>query len=123
MVERLLADAPVADFPEDLAEDALAGLFYTGGTTGAAKGVMLTHRNLVANALHFQVLWPFRPDTSWLLAAPMFHLAGSLAVLATVWNGGRQVVLPVFDPRAALDLVESQRVTATLVVPTILTGT
>jgi long-chain acyl-CoA synthetase len=118
--ERLLADAPGADFPEDLAEDALAGLFYTGGTTGAAKGVMLTHRNLVANALHFQVLWPFRPDTCWLLAAPMFHLAGSMAVLATVWNGGRQVVLPVFDPRAALGLVESQRVSATLVVPTML---
>ena len=67
------------------------GLFYTGGTTGASKGVMLTHRNLVANAFHFQAQFAFRPDTCWLVAAPLFHAAGSIAVLATVWHGGRQV--------------------------------
>jgi long-chain acyl-CoA synthetase len=52
--EALLAGAAPAEFPDDLAADAVAGLFYTGGTTGAAKGVMLTHRNLTANALHYQ---------------------------------------------------------------------
>ena len=107
--EALIADARPADFPSDLPDDALAGLFYTGGTTGASKGVMLTHRNLVANALHFQVCWPFRTDTTWLIAAPLFHAAGSVAVLATVWNGGRQVVLPAFDAAGALDLVEAER--------------
>jgi long-chain acyl-CoA synthetase len=118
--EQLIRGAAPADPPDDLSEDALAGLFYTGGTTGAAKGVMLTHRNLVANALHFQACWPFGPDTCWLIVAPLFGAAGSIAVLATVWNGGRQVVLPVFDAGAALDLVERERVTATLVVPTML---
>ena len=54
------------------------------------------------------------------MAAPLFHAAGSIAVLATVWNGGRQVVLPVFDPPSALDLVEQHGVTDTLVVPTML---
>ena len=98
--------------PDDLApvhEDALAGLFYTGGTTGAAKGVMLSHRNLVANAFHFLAFLPFGPDTVWLIAAPLFHAAGSIAVLATVWNGGHQVVLPAFDPAVALDLIETPR--------------
>ncbi len=118
--EKLLATAEPADLPDDLPDTTLAGLFYTGGTTGAAKGVMLTHRNLVANALHFQVFWPFRPETCWLIAAPLFHAAGSVAVLATVWNAGRQVVLPVFDAAAGLDLVEQHGVTATLVVPTML---
>jgi long-chain acyl-CoA synthetase len=118
--EALLAAAAPADFPDDLTEDTLAGLFYTGGTTGASKGVMLTHRNLVANALHFQACSPFRPDTCWLVVAPLFHLAGTIAVLATVWNGGRQVVLRAFEPAAALDLIETQGVTATLVVPTML---
>ncbi len=117
--ERLIAGAPPAELP-DRSEDELAGLFYTGGTTGAAKGVMLSHRNLVANALHFQAFWPFRPDTCWLIAAPLFHAAGSIAVLATVWNGGRQVVLPVFDPAAGLDLIERHGVTVTLLVPTML---
>jgi len=55
--EALLAGADAADFPVDVREDDLAGLFYTGGTTGASKGVMLTHRNLLANALHLQACW------------------------------------------------------------------
>jgi long-chain acyl-CoA synthetase len=120
--EELIADASPADFSFDLPADTLAGLFYTGGTTGAAKGVMLTHRNLVANAMHFQVCWSFGPDTRWLIVAPLFHAAGSIAVLATVWNAGEQVVLRAFDPGAALDLIERHGVTATLVVPTMLAG-
>jgi long-chain acyl-CoA synthetase len=118
--ESLLDGAPALDFPDDLPADTLAGLFYTGGTTGAAKGVMLTHRNLVANAIHFQVSWSFAPDTCWLIVAPLFHAAGSIAVLATVWHAGRQAVLPAVDPGAALDLVQAEGVTATLVVPTVL---
>jgi long-chain acyl-CoA synthetase len=118
--ERLLAEATPADPPDDLTEDALAGIFYTGGTTGKSKGVMLTHRNLVANAFHYQACSPFGPDTCWLIVAPLFHLAGSIAVLSTVWHGGRHVVLPVFDPAAALTLIETHRITATLVVPTML---
>jgi long-chain acyl-CoA synthetase len=118
--EELIDRGAAADFPDDLSENALAGLFYTGGTTGAAKGVMLSHRNLIANAFNYQAGLRFSADTRWLIIAPLFHAAGSIAVLATVWNGGQQVVLPAFDPAAALDLVESERVTATLVVPTML---
>jgi long-chain acyl-CoA synthetase len=118
--DRLVAESTPADLPDELADDTLAGLFYTGGTTGASKGVMLSHRNLVANAFHYQAFAPFRPDTCWLIIAPLFHAAGSVAVLATVWHGGHHVVLPVFDPAAALDLIERHAVTDTLVVPTML---
>lgn len=117
--EELIASSPAIDFP-DLGEDTLAGLFYTGGTTGAAKGVMLTHANLLANGWHFQAFSVFRPHTRWLVAAPLFHAAGSVAVLPTVWHAGAQIVLPLFDPAVALDLVERHRVTDTLVVPTML---
>ena len=118
--ETLLAGATPATFPDSLPADTVAGLFYTGGTTGAAKGVMLTHRNLTANALHFQASFPFRADTRWLVAAPLFHAAGSIAVLAIVWHAGGHVMLPAFDAAAALDLIEADGVTATLVVPTML---
>ncbi|MEX1007755.1 MAG: AMP-binding protein [Acidimicrobiia bacterium] len=118
--EELIASAEPADLPDDIAESALAGLFYTGGTTGASKGVMLTHRNLVANAMHFGMCWPFTADTRWLIIAPLFHAAGSIAVLNTVWNAGQHVVLPAFDPARALDLIAEHGITATLVVPTML---
>ncbi len=118
--EKMLVEAEPADFPDDLPDTTLAGLFYTGGTTGASKGVMLTHRNLIANALHYQSFYSFRPEMCWLIAAPLFHAAGSIAVLPTVWAGGRQVVLPAFDPAVALDLIERHGVTGTLLVPTML---
>jgi long-chain acyl-CoA synthetase len=104
----------------DVGEQDLAGLFYTGGTTGVAKGVMLTHGNLVANALQFMTCWPFTADMRWLVVAPMFHAAGTIGTLATVWAGGRHVLLPVFDPGAALDAIEREGVTAALVVPTMM---
>jgi long-chain acyl-CoA synthetase len=118
--EELIAGAAPADFPDDVAEDDLAGIFYTGGTTGGAKGVMLRHRSLVSNALHLQTVLPFEPETCFLLVAPMFHLAGTLAVLPTVWHAGRQVVMRAFDAAAALDLIAAEAVTATQVVPSML---
>ena len=118
--ETLLAAAAPREPLREPAEHDLAGIFYTGGTTGAAKGVMLTHGNLVANAFHFMACWPFTPDTRWLVVAPMFHAAGTIGALATIWAGGAQVMCPAFSPGGALDLVERHGATATLVVPTMM---
>ena len=101
-------------------EHDLAGIFYTGGTTGAAKGVMLTHGNLVANALHFMACWPFTEDTRFMVVAPMFHAAGTIGALATTWAAGTQVLVPAFTGDGVLDVVERERITATLVVPTMM---
>ena len=60
----------------------LAGLFYTGGTTGASKGVMLTHRNLIANAINMQMVMPLALDDVYLVMAPLFHAAGSVSAAA-----------------------------------------
>jgi long-chain acyl-CoA synthetase len=118
--EQLLAEAEPLPLGEDVTEDDLAGLFYTGGTTGAAKGVMLSHRNLVANTIHGLVAIGLTADDRWLAMAPMFHAAGTFCVLATTWVGGTHVVLPAFDPAAALDLIERERCTATIAVPAML---
>jgi long-chain acyl-CoA synthetase len=115
----LAAGHPVAPGP-DVTEDDLAGLFYTGGTTGASKGVMLTHRNLIANTRHWLGMAAQRADDVFLIAAPLFHAAGSNGVLASLWTAGLQVILPAFDPAAALDLIARHGVTQTIVVPTML---
>jgi long-chain acyl-CoA synthetase len=64
--------------------------------------------------------WPFTPNTRWLVVAPMYHAAGTIAVLSTLWAGGRQIVLPAFSAAALLDTIEREGVTATLVVPTMM---
>ena len=118
--EALLAESEPVALGAGVAEDDLAGLFYTGGTTGASKGVMLTHRNLIANTYHWLTLVPQHQNDVFLVAAPLFHAAGSNSVLGTIWTAGTQVTLPAFDPGAALDLIARHGVTETLGVPTML---
>lgn len=115
--ELLEATTPVDFDDHAVSEDDLAGLFYTGGTTGLSKGVMLTHRNLVANAWNMQVTQPLTPDDRYLVMAPMFHAAGSISLLQSIFVGACQVVLPAFDAATMLDLIESERITQTLGVP------
>ncbi len=118
--EDLIAGADDADLGAGVAENDLAALFYTSGTTGAAKGAMHTHRSLVASALHFMATWPFDRQTRWLVASPMFHTGGIIGTLATVWAGGTHIIMPRFDPDLAVDLIEREAVTHTLLVPTML---
>jgi long-chain acyl-CoA synthetase len=107
---------------EGVDENTLAGLFYTGGTTGASKGVMLSHRNLIANTFQWMAHVPHAKSDVMLVMAPLFHAAGSNGVLANIWTGGLQVMLPVFDPGVALDRIAAERCTATLGVPTMLSA-
>jgi len=118
--EELIAGADEADLGAGVTENDLAALFYTSGTTGAAKGAMHTHRSLVASALHFMATWPFDQQTRWLVASPLFHTGGIIGTLATVWAGGTHVIMPRFDPDVAVDLIQREAVTHTLLVPTML---
>ncbi len=115
--EDLIARADELPLGDGVAEGDLAALFYTSGTTGAAKGAMHTHRSLVSSALHFMATWPFDRQTRWLVASPMFHTGGIIGTLATVWAGGTHVIMPRFDPDLAVDLIEREAVTHTLLVP------
>jgi len=117
--EELIASAePVAD--ERRGGDELAGLFYTGGTTGFPKGVMLTHANLVTGALG-AVAWRFvNPGGIFLHAAPMFHLADFAAWTIITLTAGVQVMVPAFNPVAVLKAIETHKVTDTVMVPAML---
>ncbi len=118
--EALIDCADEAELGQGVFEDDLAALFYTSGTTGAAKGAMHSHRGLLASGLNFMATWPFGPETRWIICSPMFHTGGILGVLATVWHGGTHVILPAFKPDLALDVIARERVTHTLMVPTML---
>ena len=118
--EDMIANADAVELGKGVDAGTLAGIFYTGGTTGKSKGVMLSHGNLTANTRHFRALSDAGPDDTFLVMAPLFHAAGSNSVAGSVWTGGRQIVLPAFSPAVALDLIERERVTVTLGVPTMI---
>ncbi len=118
--DELLSNANERELGTDLNESDLAGLFYTGGTTGKSKGVMLSHRNLIANTFHYLAAIPQGETDVMLVMAPLFHAAGSNGVIANIWTLGTQVTLATFDPAAALDLIEQHGITETLGVPTML---
>ncbi len=100
--------------------DDLAGIFYTGGTTGFPKGVMLSHANLCASALAAQAEGMAPAEGCYLHAAPMFHLA-DMGISGPHWfQGNTHVVIPMFNPEAVLDAIERERVTHTLLVPTMI---
>jgi acyl-CoA synthetase (AMP-forming)/AMP-acid ligase II len=101
--------------------DELAGLFYTGGTTGFPKGVMLSHANLATSWLGAAASGHLaRPGSRTLHAAPMFHLADLLSWGVTVLAGGGHVILPAFEPVAVLAAVAEHRATDALLVPTMI---
>ena len=116
--ESLLAEA--AELEPHVAPETLAGLFYTGGTTGTSKGVMLTHANLMANAVHTQLGQPLELDDRYLTMAPMFHAAGVYTALVLPWIGATNVIVPAFEPGEVLDIIAGEDITCTIAVPTML---
>lgn len=98
----------------------LAGIFYTGGTTGRSKGVMLSHGNLMANALGALGEGLFPGTSIYLHAAPMFHLANGAAMYSLLLSGGSNVIIQAFTPEGVMAAVQKERVTDVLLVPTMI---
>lgn len=101
----------------------LAGIYYTGGTTGRPKGVMLSHGNLVSNAMNVAFCMGFESDATYLHAAPMFHLSDSCSTYGITMLGGAHVFLPRFEPLSFLETVQKHRVTNVTLVPTMINMT
>ncbi|PFA61852.1 long-chain fatty acid--CoA ligase [Bacillus sp. AFS015802] len=106
-------------------ENDLALLQYTGGTTGFPKGVMLTHKNLVANASMCDA-WLYKckkGEEKMLGILPFFHVYGMTAVLIlSVMQGYKMILLPKFDPETTLKTIQKHKPTLFPGAPTIYIG-
>jgi len=106
--------------PAAVCADDVAHLYYTSGTTGRAKGVMLTHRNVCTHAGWAVRELALGPEDRWGHFAPLFHLADAWATFAVTQVGGRHVVVPRFEADAAIRAIEREGITLTNLIPTML---
>lgn len=119
--ETLLAGQP--ETPPDtrhIRDDHVAQLYYTSGTTGRPKGVILTHKNVKSHALSTIAELHLTDRDTWFHVAPLFHLADAWATFAVTWVGARHVLIPSFDPRKVLQLIQEEKITLTNLIPTML---
>jgi long-chain acyl-CoA synthetase len=114
----LAAHEPVDPGARGDEEDVIVQM-YTSGTTGVPKGVLTTHRNLASTA-RTSVRWGFDAESVSLTPLPMFHIGGIGWAYCGLWHGATTVLLSEFDAEDVLDVLERQRVTNAVLVPTML---
>ena len=98
----------------------IAQIYYTSGTTGRPKGVMLSHKNVTTHALGTIAEVHLTDSDVWVHVAPLFHLADAWATWAMTWVGGTHVLVREFDARAVLETLQREKVTLTNLIPTML---
>ena len=118
----LLRSEPLAGGPSVVPEEDAAVLAPTGGTTASPKAVLLTHRNLVANAMQLRNWVGGEDGTESILGVlPFFHSYGLSVSVLTSWAGGSTIHLhPRFESRAVLNLILEQRPDMVPAVPAML---
>jgi long-chain acyl-CoA synthetase len=114
----IAAAAPMPDAGRGGAD--LACIMYTGGTTGFPKGVMQTHLNVWSSCIMRIAESAPLPDSAVLHAAPFFHVAGLGRALVQFIAGEAHVVIPAFDAGEVLKAIGEERVSDTLLVPTMI---
>lgn len=119
--EEIMKGGPVTppDIPSISDED-IAHLYYTSGTTGRPKGVILSHKNVCVHALAAIAELGLCDRDNWIHAAPLFHLADAWATFAITWVGGTHVVVEDFEPSKVLSILQRERITITNMIPTML---
>jgi acyl-CoA synthetase (AMP-forming)/AMP-acid ligase II len=110
--------APDAQAAEEPAPDRVAVVAYSSGTTGLPKGVLLTHRNLVATLCQHEPIYHVGPDDVFLATPPFFHIYGLSIILSyAIRHGAKVVTMARFDPARYLSLVAEHHVTWLHVAP------
>lgn len=110
--------AGVAPSIGSIDEEATAVILYTSGTTGRPKGAMLTHLSIVTSTLNYEACWELAAGERAVMAVPVSHVTGLVAILlAMVRVGGATVLMRDFKAARFLALAAAERMTYTIMVP------
>ncbi|OED34870.1 O-succinylbenzoic acid--CoA ligase [Chromatiales bacterium (ex Bugula neritina AB1)] len=113
-----LAAAAGTEYTAPVEEEQVAIILYTSGTTGLPKGAMLTHFNLVHSCMHFQYCMDLGAGERSLLVVPASHVTGVVAILLTMLRvAGCTVILPFFEAREVIEIISTENITHTVMVP------
>ncbi|MFP3976429.1 acyl-CoA synthetase [Marinobacter sp. KMM 10035] len=116
--EALIEETSAEPMGERSGGDDTLVLFFTGGTTGRSKGVMLSHANLLANSRGTIPLYELVELGRYLLVAPMFHTAAGSRVYTAVTLGTHTILLPKFDVEEVMATIEKYKINGLQLVPT-----
>ncbi len=111
--------APTPLAAAELPPDHIGGMTYTGGTTGKPKGVMGTVGSILTMTTIQLAEWEWPEHPRFLMCTPLSH-AGAAFFTPTIVKGGEMIVLPKFDPAEVLRTIEERRITATMLVPSMI---
>ena len=103
----------------DLPPDHIGGMTYTGGTTGKPKGVMGTTQSITTMTTVQLAEWEWPENPRFLMCTPLSH-AGAAFFIPVIVKGGELIVLTKFDPAEVLKTIEEQKISATMLVPSMI---
>lgn len=119
--QQLLETSSSAALPEEIRQDDLRAIMYTGGTTGEPKGVMHTHKSYLSIVYSSLVEFDITEGDIMLQTAPLPHAAGFM-IPPCLLRGGKVIVTNGFDPEEVFKLIQEEKVTWTFMVPTMIYG-
>jgi acyl-CoA synthetase (AMP-forming)/AMP-acid ligase II len=116
----LLANAEADETEAEVEDEDVSVLMYTSGTTSLPKGVMLSFRDFTAYVTANVEMADGSDRGAFLVCAPFYHIAGTTAMMTNLWTGRRMIVMPQFESKSWLELIQKESVTHAFIVPTMM---
>jgi acyl-CoA synthetase (AMP-forming)/AMP-acid ligase II len=116
----LLVNTEPDETEAEVEDEDVSVLMYTSGTTSLPKGVMLSFRDFTAYVTANVEMADGSDRGAFLVCAPFYHIAGTTAMMTNLWTGRKMIIMPQFEAKSWLELVQKEKITHAFIVPTMM---